>query len=79
MARKDTDGDQAERMRALIAGLDASALSEARFHELLAVAGIEGERLPERMQGINEILNALPAPLTEQLLVEYINRLYRQP
>jgi hypothetical protein len=31
------------------------------------------------MAEINEVLNALPVPLRERLLVEYLNGLFRQP
>jgi hypothetical protein len=44
---------------------------------VLAMAGVEGSHLPERMAEINEVLNALPVALRERLLVEYLNDLYR--
>ncbi len=43
----------------------------------LSMAGVEGTSLPGRMAEINEVLNALPVPLRERLLVEYLNLLYR--
>ena len=46
---------------------------------LLAMAGISAGGLPQRMAEINEVLNALPVPLRERLLVEYLNGLFRQP
>ena len=41
------------------------------------MAGVTGTSLPGRMAEINEVLNALPVPLRERLLVEYLNVLYR--
>ena len=35
--------------------------------------------LPGRMAEINEVLNALPVPLRERLLIEYLNELFRRP
>ena len=52
---------------------------EEVFQEMLAMAGIEGTGLPGRMAEINEVLNALPVPLRERLLVEYLNELFRRP
>ena len=40
------------------------------------MAGVSGSALPGRMAEINEVLNALPVPLREKLLVEYMNALY---
>jgi hypothetical protein len=44
---------------------------------MLGMAGVDGTSLPGRMAEINEVLNALPVPLRERLLVEYLNELYR--
>ncbi len=44
---------------------------------LYGMAGVSGTSLPGRMAEINEVLNALPVPLRERLLVEYLNVLYR--
>jgi hypothetical protein len=43
------------------------------------MAGIEGTALPERMAEINEILNALPVPLRERILITYLNDLFSPP
>ncbi len=59
-----------------LADLDVSAFDDEAYGNMLGMAGIDGVRLPERMAGINEILNALPAPLKERLLVEFLNDLY---
>ena len=48
------------------------------FQGLLAMAGVQGSALPGRMAEVNEVLNALPVPMRERLLVEYLNELFRQ-
>jgi hypothetical protein len=44
---------------------------------MLQLAGLGGDVLPERMAPINRILNALPASLREQLVLEFLNGIYR--
>jgi sphinganine-1-phosphate aldolase len=44
--------------------------------QMLAMAGISGTALPERMAEINHVLNVLPAPLKERLLIEFVNDLF---
>ncbi|MGM0578068.1 MAG: pyridoxal phosphate-dependent decarboxylase family protein [Myxococcota bacterium] len=56
--------------------LPLDQLDESTFGQLLSVAGVDGVDLPDRMAEINEMLNALPRPLSEKLLIEFINELY---
>jgi glutamate/tyrosine decarboxylase-like PLP-dependent enzyme len=79
VARGLPSGQLAAKIREAFAGLDASQLDEGSFRGLLAMAGVSGTSLPERMAEINEVLNALPVPIRERLLVEYLNELFRQP
>jgi hypothetical protein len=44
---------------------------------MLAMAGVEGTALPERMAGISGILNTLPPAVSEKLLTTYFNDLFR--
>ncbi|GIW41782.1 MAG: aspartate aminotransferase family protein [Candidatus Binatia bacterium] len=53
------------------------SFDENTFDALAAAAGIEGEKLPSRMAEINEVLNALSPAQREELLVEFLDRLYR--
>jgi sphinganine-1-phosphate aldolase len=73
---KSTLGAQ---VRAMLAGAAGMELTPAVFERLLGAAGIRGTELPERMADINAILDALPRELSEQLLIEFVNRLYAQP
>jgi glutamate/tyrosine decarboxylase-like PLP-dependent enzyme len=54
-------------------------LDEATFGQLLEAVGVAGTRLPERMAPINEVLDALPPDARAELLVSFLNELYRVP
>ena len=43
---------------------------------LSAATGIDPDNLPERMDGINNLLNRMPQPLRDKLLADFLNRLY---
>ena len=70
-------GELAPKIREAFGKLSPADVSDEVFRGMLAMAGLEGTGLPGRMAEINEVLNALPVPLRERLLVEYLNRLYR--
>ncbi len=78
-ARALPSGQLAARIRESFGKLRAEELDEGVFEGLLAMAGVGSEGLPARMAEINEVLNALPVPMRERLLVEYLNGLFRQP
>ncbi len=75
-ARAMKAGELAARIREAFGGASADHVGPETLAGLLGMAGVEGSRLPERMAEINEVLNALPVPLRERLLVEYLNTLY---
>lgn len=58
---------------------DAPALPTGQVQKLMAAAGIQDGKLPERMADINELLDALPPAVQEALVSEFINQLFRQP
>ncbi len=62
---------------AALADMTPETLDEATFERLLEAVGVDGVALPERMAGINELLNALPPALSEHVLTAFINKLYR--
>ena len=55
---------------------ELSDLDNEAFPEILKIVGINGDELPDRMAGINGILNALPPELREKLLIEFVNELF---
>ncbi len=61
-----------EQVEALLANLTSAEAAEALYQ----LAGIEGSKLPEDTAFINTVLNVLPPPVAEQLLVAYFNDLY---
>jgi len=58
---------------------DPGDFDDGVLQSMLGMAGIEGTALPGRMAEINEVLNALPVPLRERVLVTYLNELFRRP
>jgi sphinganine-1-phosphate aldolase len=75
-AKTMASGDLAGVVRDTFANLDSSQMNDDMLAQMLGMAGVQGTGLPGRMADINEILNALPAPLRERLLVEYMNLLF---
>ncbi|TVR94360.1 MAG: aspartate aminotransferase family protein [Wenzhouxiangellaceae bacterium] len=51
---------------------------EDLFDHMGRLAGTDGSVLPDRMDGINSLLNGLPHATRDSLLTEFVNRLYRQ-
>jgi hypothetical protein len=78
-ARTLPSGELAPKVRSAFGNLQPEDLDENAFSGMLAMAGVDGTSLPGRMAEINEVLNALPVPLRERLLVEYLNLLFRRP
>lgn len=59
-----------------VSGIDFSRLSEEGFREALALAGIRGTALPDKLATINTLLDALPVPAREAALLAFLNDLY---
>ena len=70
-------GTLAAQIKETFASIDPNVLTDDMFQSMLAMAGIGGSALPARMADVNEVLNALPAPLREKLLIGYLNELFR--
>jgi hypothetical protein len=79
-AKAMKSGEQASAVRDAFSSVDPASLTEESFSQMLGMAGIQGFALPERMAGINEMLNALPVELREKLVTEFMNELlqYRE-
>lgn len=76
IARTLRVGELAAELRTALATLDPDTMDQGVLAQMLQLAGVEGVALPERMAGINELLNALPPDLTEQVLTLYVNQLF---
>jgi glutamate/tyrosine decarboxylase-like PLP-dependent enzyme len=76
-AKQIPASDLAAKIRAAFADTDPATVGPDTIRGMLGMAGIQGTALPARMAEINDVLNALPAPLREKLLVEYLNELFR--
>ncbi|MCC6215657.1 MAG: aminotransferase class V-fold PLP-dependent enzyme [Polyangiaceae bacterium] len=76
-ARTRGPGELARQLGGALDAVDPSAIDDATLEQLMAMAGIGGSGLPERMADINRVLEALPAPLTERVLRAFLNDLYR--
>jgi hypothetical protein len=44
---------------------------------LMAALGVEGDKLPDRMAPIHELLNAMPRALQEGILGEFMGQLFQ--
>lgn len=69
-------GEVRGQLGSLLGRLGEVGLSPEVFPELLAAAGVTSQGLPERMAGINELLDALPPTVREQVLIRFLNGLY---
>jgi glutamate/tyrosine decarboxylase-like PLP-dependent enzyme len=69
-------GQLAAAMGETLGALDPQSLDPAMFASLMGAAGISGDALPDRLAEINELLNALPPAITEQLLIAFLNELF---
>lgn len=52
-------------------------LDEETFVNLLEMAGVSKDSIPERMEEINKILDVLPIDLTEFILISYLNSIMK--
>jgi len=79
IARRLPSGEIAARVRSAFADVDPTQVTPELLGQMLGMVGADGRTLPTRMAEINEVLNALPAELTELLLTEYMNELHTPP
>ena len=68
--------DKTSELRAEIEKLSIN-FDEASFFKLAEMAGINGMELPENMETINQLLEALPYDVSEFMLVEFLNNLMK--
>lgn len=74
-AQPDTLGDVAK-LRAEVERLMSQPPGPETFAQIAALAGLQPGQMPDGFARINTVLDALPRPMVEALLVEYLNGLY---
>jgi len=72
------EGDLVKMVRAELKEVDLANISDADIKGLLVMAGLEGQKLPDRMADINGVLDELPAEAREKILVSFVNDLFVQ-
>ncbi len=76
--REENIDRETQDLRSAIAKLSID-FDEASFFNLAAMAGVAGDSLPEQMERVNQLLEALPYDVSEFMLVEYLNNLMVPP
>ncbi len=74
-AKQLPSGQLASQLQGLMA--TPGALSPENLPNLLAMVGVSKEGMPDRMAGINEVMNMLPVEAREALLTEFASMLFR--
>ena len=69
-------GELVDMVQGGLGAMDLAGLSEKEMTDMLALAGIGDTGMPERMADINGVLDALPAPVREKLLIAFVNNLF---
>jgi sphinganine-1-phosphate aldolase len=77
LAREIEPDPQEAELLAGLGDLDPDAFGPEVYAGMLELAGLGGDVLPDRMAGINRLLDALPVRLREQLILEFLNGIYR--
>ena len=77
MKQQEVDDDTQK----LYADLDKLSLNydEATFFKLAEMVDVSADRLPDRMEKINKLLEVLPYDISEFMLVEFLNNLMTVP
>lgn len=78
IAKERGSSDLVQQIVESLSGSENIEVSEEEMKMFFAMLGISGDAMPERMAEINEILNALPPSLADQVLISYFNDLNTQ-
>jgi glutamate/tyrosine decarboxylase-like PLP-dependent enzyme len=71
------DSPLAAQIAEMFASMDPAAVPDETVASMMGMAGAGGGGLPGRMAEVNQILNALPPPLVERALIEFMGQLFR--
>lgn len=75
-ARALPSSPMAAMLKDQVAAMDLSDMSPEMVQGAMAMLGVDGAALPERMAGINEVLNVLPPALADRMLTIFFNQLF---
>jgi glutamate/tyrosine decarboxylase-like PLP-dependent enzyme len=76
-AKKAEPSGLAEQLAAALSGDDPIEINDESMEGMFKAVGIEGDKVPERMAEINQILNALPPEIADRLLSAFYNEVNR--
>ena len=65
-----------ESLKDMLGSVDTATIDDSMYTQMMAMAGIEGANLPDRMAEINQLLNTLPPDFKEKMLVNFLNDLF---
>lgn len=63
---------------AMLTSLKPEMLRGPGFNQLMSQFGMTADGVPDRMAGLNQMLNVMPSELTKAALTEYFNNLFSQ-
>jgi sphinganine-1-phosphate aldolase len=69
------NGEMVESVLSALKSLKPEDINADNIGDMMAMAGVSSDAMPERMADINEIMNALSIPHRELLLTEFLNDL----
>lgn len=75
-AKQLDNSEPAEAMVQMLNQLKPEMLRGPGFNALMSQFGMSGSAIPERLAGLNQVLNVMPAELTKAALTEYFNELF---
>ncbi len=75
-ARGIQEGESVKAILDAVAAMKPEDINEDNISDMMAMAGVAGDNLPERMADINDIMNSLSIEHRELLLIEFFNDLF---
>ncbi len=70
------EGETVKTILEAISSMKTEDINEENIGDMMAMAGVSGDSVPERMADINDIMNALSVDHRELLLTEFLNDLF---
>jgi sphinganine-1-phosphate aldolase len=70
------EGESVKTILDAISAMNPEDITEDNISDMMAMAGVSGDSLPERMADINDIMNALSVEHRELMLIEFLSELF---